>query len=121
MFSRSAARVFGQRSRRMKTINVANLTDHLGGNDCAAAGGGRKGLSVVFHHRFQLFLNTLNFLSQIKQAAHSSFHPLFENGVCAFWRASHPITQSFLGEWVLELGAVAGVVNAMEKGYGADF
>jgi hypothetical protein len=39
-FSGSAASVFGQSSRRMKTIDVANLSDKLGGNDYATAGSG---------------------------------------------------------------------------------
>src|SRR3989344_2894872 len=84
VFPGSAAGVFGKSSGRMKTSNISNLSDDLGGNHRAAAGSSQERLLVVFHYRCQLFLNLLNFLPQIKETAQRSLHPLLQYGICVF-------------------------------------
>src|SRR3989344_285831 len=99
----------------MKTIDVSNLSNDLGGNHRAAAGGGRERLVVVFHQQVQFFLNLLNFLPQIEQTAYGSLGSLLKNGIGILWDAPHPIAQGFLGEWVFELRSIAGVVYPVKE------
>lgn len=115
MFSGSADGILGQSSRRMEAIGVANFANELRSNDHSAAARGRDGPAMVFHRGFQFFLNLLNLISQIKEAAHRPLSSLRQDCVCIFWRASHQIPQSFLGKWVFELCAVAGVMHAMQE------
>src|SRR3989338_9813111 len=115
MFPRRAAGVLGQRPRRMKAIDVSNLSDNFSGNNNAAAGSGGERLSVIFHERCKLFLNLLNLFPQIKQTTHGSLHPLFQYDLRFLRCASHPIMQGFLGKRVFELGSVAGVVYPMKQ------
>src|SRR3989338_11499169 len=99
----------------MEAIDVANFPDDFGGNNNSATRSSLKRLPVIFHKRGEFFFNLLNLLSQIKDAAHGSFHSLLQYDVCVLGDASHPISQGFLGEWVFELCAVAGVVYSAKE------
>src|ERR1700730_12254970 len=78
-FARSAARVLCKRAGRFESLDVADFSDDLGGDDDAASRGGVQALAALCNKNLKIFLDLDDFFAQLLQSFHSTFRARHED------------------------------------------